>query len=48
MRKRGLAKRIAHVGHGQQALDFGQPEHVLGQPLFHPGQLSFADRPIFL
>ena len=38
------AQRIGHVRHGEQPFHFGQGQHGLGQPLFHPGQFQFTGR----
>jgi hypothetical protein len=38
------AQRIGHVRHGQQPFHFGQCQHGLRQPLFHPGQFHLAGR----
>ena len=38
------AQRVGHVGHGHEAVDFGQRQHFLVQSLFRPGQLQLAGR----
>ena len=38
------AQRVGHVRHGEQPFHFGQCQHGLGQPLFHPWQFHLAGR----